>query len=105
MIVECYRGAGMRQGDIINAPMLPDAMLVERGRAEMDANAHMVNIVTLDVVPRTGVRLGQLIEATDPTSALPLRGKVTGIKISVRAGSDGYGPQFDHILNVEVPVT
>lgn len=104
MIVECYRGAGDRPaGDLIEAPMLSDAMLIERGRAEMDASAHQFNAVNLDIVPRPGVRLGQLVQAVDPMSAQPLRGKVTGLKISVVAGTDTAGPTFDHVLTLEVP--
>jgi len=104
VIVEVYRGAGDRIGDPITVPLLSDAVLVTRGRAEMDAHAHQAMLVTLDIVPRPGVRLGQIIEAIDPTSATALRGKVTGVKIKVASGGDGIGPRFDHVLTVEVPV-
>ncbi len=49
----------------------------------MDANAHAFNRVEMAVVFRPGVRLGQIVEATDPSTASPYRAKVTGIQIAV----------------------
>ena len=103
MIVECYRGAGQRPGEAIETPLLPDDMLVVRGTAAMDAQAHRINTVTIDLVPRPGSRLGQLIEYVDPASGLAVRGKITGIRIATVAGSETSDPTFDHVLTVEVP--
>lgn len=105
MIVECYRGAGQRPGEAIEVPLLSDEMLLVRGAAEMDAQAHRINVATPSIVPRPGVRLGQIIEYVDPISGRPQRGKVTGISVTVVAGTDDAGPTLDHVLTVEVPTT
>lgn len=83
MIVEVYRGDGAREGSPIVELLLSDDALVQRGTAEMDANAHPFNRVELAVVFRPGFRLGQIVEATDPSTARPYRAKVTGIQITV----------------------
>lgn len=82
-VIEVYRGDGLRQGSPIVEPLLSDDALRQRGIAEMDANAHADNRVELSVVFRPGFRLGQLIEATDPSTAIPYRAKITGIAITV----------------------
>ena len=82
-VIEVYRGDGQRQGSPIVEPLLSDEALRQRGIAEMDANAHADNRVELSVVFRPGFRLGQLIEATDPSTAIPYRAKITGIAITV----------------------
>jgi len=82
-VIEVYRGDGQRQGSPIVEPLLSDEALRQRGIAEMDANAHADNRVELSVVFRPGLRLGQLIEATDPSTAIPYRAKITGIAITV----------------------
>lgn len=83
MIVEVYRGNGLREGSPIVEPLLSDDVLIHRGVAEMDANAHSFNRVELAVVFRPGFRLGQIVEATDPSTASPYRAKVIGIQITV----------------------
>lgn len=97
MIIEVYRGDGLRDGPPIIEPLLSDDALIHRGRAEMDAHAHAMNRVDLSVVFRPGFRLGQLIEATDPTSAHAYRAKVTGIQIRVTQAA------IDTRLNLEQP--
>lgn len=82
-VIEVYRGDGARQGSPIVEPLLSDDALRQRGIAEMDANAHADNRVELSVVFRPGFRLGQLIEATDPSTAMPYRAKITGISLTV----------------------
>ncbi len=83
MIIEAYRGDGLRVGSPIVEPLLSNDALLHRARAEMDANAHAFNSVQMDVVFRPGMRLGQMVESTDPTTARPFRAKVTGIQIRV----------------------
>jgi hypothetical protein len=51
----------------------------------------------MEVVFRPGVRLGQLVEAMDPASALPYRAKVTGIEIQVSEAA------IDLRLTLEAP--
>jgi hypothetical protein len=83
MIIEVYRGLGSRPGVPIIEPLLSDDALIQRGIAEMDANVQAFNRVDMAVVFRPGLRLGQIIEASDPSSATPYRAKITGISISV----------------------
>jgi len=83
MIIEVYRGLGARQGTPIIEPLLSDDMLIQRGLAELDAHAQAFNRVDMAVVFRPGLQLGQLIEASDPSSATPYRAKITGISITV----------------------
>jgi len=98
VIIEVYRGAGDRSGTPIVEPLLADDALIHRGRAEMDANAHELNRVELAIRHRAGVRLGQLVEASDPAHAAPYRGKVTGISIIRR------GAEIEHKIDIEVPL-
>ena len=83
MIIEVYRHDGSREGSPIVEPLLADETLIHRGTAEMDANAHAFNQIDMEVVFRPGLRLGQIVEAMDPSAATPYRGKITGIQISV----------------------
>ena len=99
MIIEVYRGEGSRSGSPVIEPLLADTVLIERGRAEMDANARALNSARLSVVPRPGLRLGQLVEASDPSSATAWRGKVTGIEIRASLGL------IEQTLVVEVPAS
>ena len=97
MIVEVYRGDGLREGPPIVEPLLSDDALIQRGIAEMDANAQAFNHVEMAVVFRPGFRLGQIVEATDPSTASPYRAKITGIQITVSEAA------IDARLNLEQP--
>lgn len=97
MIIEVYRGPGTREGTPIIEPLLSDDALIHRGTAEMDANAHAFNRIEMDVVFQPGFRLGDLVEATDPSTASPYRAKVTGIQITVSEAS------IEMRLNLEQP--
>ena len=97
MIVEVYRGDGLREGAPIVEPLLSDEALIHRGVAEMDAQVHPFNQIEMAVVFRPGFRLGQLVEATDPSTARPYRAKVTGIQITVSEAA------IDTHLSLEQP--
>lgn len=97
MILSVYRGDGERKGTPIIEPLLSDEALLQRGIAEMDAHAHAFNQVELEVVFRPGFRLGQIVEATDPSAPTPYRAKVTGIQITVTEAA------IDTRLNLEQP--
>ncbi len=86
MVLEVYRGDGRREGTPLVEPLLADDALIHRGIAEMEAHAHPFHQMEMAVVFRPGLRLGQLIEAADPSTAHPYRAKVTGIEITVAAG-------------------
>jgi len=97
MIIEVYRGDGKVQGMPVVEPMLSDDALLQRGRAEMDANAHNTNRIDMSVVFRPGFRLGQIVEATDPSTATPYRAKITGIGIRITEAA------IDTLLTLEQP--
>jgi len=97
MILEVYRGDGQREGTPIVELLLSDEALLQRGVAEMDAHAHAFNQVEMEVVFRPGYRLGQIVEATDPSTALPYRAKITGIQITVSEAA------IETRLNLEQP--
>ena len=83
MIIEVYRGDGQREGSPITEPLLSDEALIQRGIAEMDAHAQPMNQVELSVVFRPGLCLGQIVEASDPSMAIPYRAKIVGIQITL----------------------
>jgi hypothetical protein len=87
VILSVYRGDGAREGMPIVEPLLSDEALLHRGVAEMDAHAAPFNQVEMAVAFRPGLRLGQIVEATDPSAATPYRAKVTGIQITVTEAS------------------
>ncbi len=89
--IEVYRGAGDHTGTQITSPLLSDDMLIIRGRAEMNANAHAITEHSGEIVFRSGMMLGQLAESPDITSAIPIRAKITGIVLSIKL-SDGAEP-------------
>jgi len=97
MILSVYRGDGLREGAPIVEPLLADDALIQRGLAEMDAHAHAFNQIEMEVVFRPGFRLGQIVEATDPSTASPYRAKVTGIQIRVSEAA------IETTLNLEQP--
>jgi hypothetical protein len=97
VIIEVYRGLGTREGAPVIEPLLSDDALIQRGTAEMDANAHAFNRVEMDVVFRPGIRLGDLVEASDPSTASVYRAKVTGIQITVSEAA------IEMRLNLEQP--
>jgi hypothetical protein len=93
MDIEVYRGAGDRTGSPIITPLLSDDMLIVRGRAEMNANAHAVTEHSGEVIFRPGMRLGQLAESPDITSTSSIRSKITGISIAISL-SEGTEPKL-----------
>lgn len=95
--IEVYRGDGSRRGADINEPLLADVVLVHRGAAEMDEHAHPSNEVTAEVVFDPLVRLGKLVQLSDPSSAKVYRGKVTSISISAAL------PDIRMILGIKRP--
>lgn len=94
--IEVYRGKGDVRGLDIIAPMLSDSVLLDRGIAEMNANAQQVNDITLSVVYRSGLRLGQIIEVMNPTGNY--FAKITGMSINLSHGDAQLN------LNLERPL-
>ncbi len=99
--IEVFRGPGDRTGAPITSPLLSDDMLIVRGRAEMNANAHAVTEHNGEIVFRPGMALGQLAEVPDISSAAPVRAKITGISISIKL-SDGAEPVLSMDCHVKL---
>lgn len=75
-----FRYLGDKRGeDITEALLASNAAKVERGRVEMDLHALPNQTVTMQIVYRPGVRLGQIVEVNDSTQGASWRGKITGI--------------------------
>lgn len=84
--IQVIRGDGSREGQDIFEPILSDTVLLTRGTAEIDANSTQFNDVTLSIVYREGVRLGQLVQVSDPLSPNGYRAKITGISFDLTHG-------------------
>jgi hypothetical protein len=86
--VVTMRYAGDRVGDdIVDSLLSTDEAKVERGRAELDSSAQPMQEVTLGLVYRAGVRLGQLAEIHDGTQGASYRAKVTSVSYRVVSGN------------------
>lgn len=90
MIIEVYRGDGLRTGVPIVEPLLSDSALVHRGRAEMDRMAQPLNVRELDLFFVPGIRPGKLLSVEDPTTGALAKGKVTGVSITLSRASLTY---------------
>lgn len=96
--IEVYRGDGTRRGDDILEPLLADNVLVIRGTSEMNENAHNMTSMTMEVIFRNDLRLGQIVEALDISTNRLFRAKITGISINVELGN------IQTMLNLERPL-
>jgi len=74
------RGAGDKRGDDIIDPLIGSVpVAIVRGRNELDARAEGVQLVEVDTVFRTGVRLGQTATFLDMQTGERWTGKISGI--------------------------
>lgn len=86
IIIEVYRDAGDRRGNDVVDPLIGSVpCAVERGRVEMDAQAHPRTKVTMTIVYRSGLRPGQLVKAMDLDGTWYI-GMVTGVAHNLVAG-------------------
>lgn len=98
MMITAYRGDGLRAApQIIAEPLLSDSALLHRARAELDAHAHRLTEVTLSVLPRPGLALGQLASVLDIASGALQVGRITGI------GIECQGAAISTAITLEVP--
>ena len=82
------RNAGDLQGeDIVDALLSTVPVQLARGQAELDAHSSTPQSVSLDVVFRTGLELGQLAEVHDAMQGTSYRGKITGISHRINNGA------------------
>ena len=88
-MAEAYvqRGAGARPGpDIIDPLMSTQLVMIERGRAEIDANSGLQKVY-LTCRYRGGVQAGQLAEVHDNLQGASYRGKIVGLAYKARGAS------------------
>lgn len=92
------RGSGNKPGDdIVDTLVSEVAVAVQRGRNELDERAQRMQVVALDVLYRTGVRLGKLAQCNDAVRGV-WTGKVAGISHRVR------GVELTTTLQLKRPV-
>lgn len=79
--IEVYRDAGDWPGAEVREPLLGESLeaALERGRAELDANAHGWERVSLEADYQPDLALGALVEVDDPLQGVAWRGQVVGI--------------------------
>lgn len=99
--IEVYRHAGDWPGAEIREPLLGESLeaALARGRAELDANAHGWERVSLEADYRLDLALGDLVEVDDPLQGAPWRGQVVGIAHRFTGGA------VTTTLNVRRPIT
>lgn len=74
------RGSGSRNGrDIVEPLLSTNEVALARGRMELDTYSPGQQPVTLTVVYRPNLRIGQLIEVHDALQGRSYRGKIVGI--------------------------
>jgi hypothetical protein len=100
MRIEVYRYAGDSRGADVVEPMLATLpALLARGRAELNTKAATFVETSVDVVPRVGLRVGQLVDVPNLTGGGAWRGKIVGVSVSADAAGN-----LDYSLNVERPL-
>ena len=103
MEIFVVRGSGDKQGDdIIEALLATEPAAVSRGRAELDANAHNSQSVTLVIKYTSGIKLGQLVRVYDDLLGESWVAKVVSINHSIKGFSEG-GPSISTTLSLERP--
>jgi hypothetical protein len=79
------RGNGDKRGEDIVDPLIGSIpVAIVRGRNELDERAEAMQLVEVETVYRTGVRLGQTARFLDMQTGEAWTGKVAGITHSAR---------------------
>jgi len=74
------RGSGNKQGEDIVDPLITSIpVALQRGRNELDEQSSAPQDISVEVVYRDGVRLGQVAKFYDAQTGLEWLGKITGI--------------------------
>ena len=94
------RGAGDKRGEDIVDPLITAIpVAIQRGRNELDRQAHASRDVEVETIYRTGVRLGQLAKFQDAQTGLEWLGKIVGITHKFS------GVQLTTKLQIKKPMT
>jgi len=80
--VEVIRGDGSRDGGEVLEPLLGASLqaAIARGRAELDANAHPRDRLTLTIDYSPALHLGQRISVADPELGAIWQGDIVGLQ-------------------------
>ena len=99
MEILVQRGAGdLRGEDVVDPLMCALSVMLARGKALLDEHATLQQPVSLTIKFRTGVRLGQVIEAHDALQGVSYKAKITGISHKIS------GNKVVTVLDVTRPV-
>lgn len=89
------RYLGDKKGqEVVDTLLFGTEAKLARGRAELDQNALPQQPVTMTIVYRPGLRLGQLVEVLDSTQGQVWRGKITKISHHIT--------ETNHTTDIEV---
>jgi len=79
--IEAARNTGTHRAQDIIDPLIGSIpCALSRAKAELDARANRITIITLSVIPNANYRNGQLIEIRDANQGRPWKGKITAIR-------------------------
>lgn len=87
MIIEVYRGFGVRHGGEIREPLIGSNLqaALARGRAELNRSAHARLAVSMTLPYRGDLALGALVSVTDDTATWV--GQIVGLAHQIDTGS------------------
>lgn len=101
MEILVIRPPGDLPGDDIIDPLLStEAVGVSRGRAELDSRATAKEIVGLQVMYRSNLKTGQLVEIHDALQGISWKGKITAITHRITSAAS---PSIFTELTIEKP--
>lgn len=97
--VVVQRGIVTRIGNDIVDPLMSDNTLaLERGRKELDDNGQEVRSESLQIVYRSGLVPGLLVEVQDQYRGVNWKGKIDRVSISKS------GPRLNCVISVRRPL-
>ena len=103
MEIIVIRPPGDVQGkDIIDPLLATESAGIERGRVELDAQGTIKEIVNLQIVYRTNLKTGQLVEVHDALQGISWKAKITAISHKISKITD---PSIFTELTLERPTT
>jgi len=82
------RNSGDKRGADISEPLLSsDSAKIARGISELDSNAHSLEKVSITILYRPGLELGQIVKVVDSTQGADYLAKITGIDYKYSAAN------------------